>query len=465
MNRREFLAATGGTLTAAAVSRPLGALAAAPLIADTITLAATGDCILTRRVSELKDARFLRLVDLVRGADCAYGNCEMVLADLRDGYPMAEGAALSVVSDPKMAAELAWFGFDIMGTANNHSLDYGQPGIVSTRARLAAAGIAAAGTGLSLQEAAAPAYTETAGGRVALINCASTVHPYAIAAPSRADFKGIPGLNPVRVGYRFQVDRSTFDALARAGAALKPLGLVGNPLIPGRSPNPQVAPDHLTLFGNTFVPGGTTDVFAEAAPDDLARITDAVKVARRNARIVIVSIHAHEIYRSLDTPDRFLQPFARACIDAGADAFFGAGAHVLWGIEVYRGRPICYGLGDFFFQYQTVRGFASDVYQAFGLDPQTPDPTQASDRIALPPGPALWQTVVPVVTYGEQGASKMVLHPVTLGVDEPRYQRGTPRLADGAEAAGIIDRVRALSRPYGTDVTFVDGVGEVRMAQ
>ncbi|MDE3155438.1 MAG: CapA family protein [Acidobacteriota bacterium] len=463
MNRREFLAATGGAMAAAAVSRPLAAGAATPIVPDTMTLAATGDCILTRRVSELKDARFLRLVDVVRGADCAYGNCEMVLADPRDGYPMAEGAALSVVSDPKMAAELAWCGFDVMGTANNHSLDYGQPGLVSTRARLAEAGIAAAGTGLSLQEASAPAYVETPGGRVALVNCASTFHPYAVAALSRADFKGIPGLNPVRVRYRYQVDRTAFDALARAGQALKPLGPVGDQFITGLSPNPQVAADQVSLFGNTFVPGATTDVLAEVVPEDLTRITDAVKVARRNARLVIVSIHAHEVYRTLETPDRFLQPFARACIEAGADAFFGAGAHVLWGIEVYRGRPICYGLGDLFFQYQTVRAFASDVYQAFGLDPQTPDPTEASDRVALPPGPALWQTVVPVITYGARGALKMVLHPVTLGVDEPRYQRGTPRLAEGTEAEAIIARVGTLSRPYGTTVTFAGGVGEVQV--
>jgi poly-gamma-glutamate capsule biosynthesis protein CapA/YwtB (metallophosphatase superfamily) len=463
MNRREFLAATGGAVAAATLAAPRVARAGVPIVPDTMTLAATGDCILTRRVSELKEPRFLALVDLVRGADCAYGNCEMVLADPTNGYPMAEGAALSVVSDPKMAGELAWFGFDVMGTANNHSLDYGQPGIVSTRARLAEAGIGAAGTGLSLQEAAAPAYVETPGGRVALVNCASTIHPYAVAAPSRPDFKGIPGLNPVRVRYRYQVDRATFEALARAGAALKPLGPVGDQFITGLSPNPEVAPDHVRLFGNTFVPGASTDVTADVVAEDLARITDAVKVARRNARVVIVSIHAHEIYKALDTPDRFLQPFARACIDAGADAFFGAGAHVLWGMEIYRGRPICYGLGDFFFQYQTVRGFASDVYEAFGLDPDTPDPTQASDRIALPPGPALWQTVVPVITYGPQGPTAMVLHPVTLGVDEPRYQRGTPRLAEGAEAEAIIDRVTRLSATYGTTVTFDGGVGRVRI--
>ena len=45
------------------------------------------------------------------------------------------------------------------------------------------------------------------------------------------------------------------------------------------------------------------DVLSEPHPKDLKRITDAVAIARPNARVVIVSIHAHEIYRDLTTPD------------------------------------------------------------------------------------------------------------------------------------------------------------------
>lgn len=463
VNRREFFIRTGGAAAAAALAGPRTLRAASPIIHDTLTLAATGDCILTRPISSLRDPRFLRLIEVLRGADCLYGNCEMVLAAPDQGYPMVEGNALSVVSDPKIADDLSWCGFDVMGTANNHSLDYGVGGIVSTRRALDRVGIGHAGTGLSLQEAAAPAYVESAAGRVALVNCASTVHLYSAAYPSRPDFRGIPGANPVRVRHRIQLDRASFEALSRAATAMAPLGPIGNPLVPGQNPAPKVSADQVSLYGNTFVPGPDVDVSSAIDAEDLARITDAVKVARRNARIVIVSIHAHEVYKSLESPDKFLQPFAKACIDAGADAFFTAGTHVLEGIEIYRQRPICYGLGDFFFQYQTVRGYSSDVYEAFGLDAQLPDPSQASDRIALPPGAALWQTIVPVITYGTSGPAKMVLYPVTLGVDEPRYQRGTPRLAEGAESEAIVTKVGQLSAVYGTRVSFADGLGTVSL--
>jgi len=41
------------------------------------------------------------------------------------------------------------------------------------------------------------------------------------------------------------------------------------------------------------------------------------------------------------------RPVARAAIDAGADVVFGHHAHIMRGIETYRGRPIFHGLGNF----------------------------------------------------------------------------------------------------------------------
>ncbi len=51
-----------------------------------------------------------------------------------------------------------------------------------------------------------------------------------------------------------------------------------------------------------------------------------------------------------------LRRFARAVIDAGADAVVGHGPHVLRGVEFYRDRPIVYSLGNFL----TYRGFNLD---------------------------------------------------------------------------------------------------------
>jgi poly-gamma-glutamate synthesis protein (capsule biosynthesis protein) len=40
--------------------------------------------------------------------------------------------------------------------------------------------------------------------------------------------------------------------------------------------------------------------------------------------------------------DYYVEEFAHRCIDAGADAVFGTGNHLLKGIEIYKGKPIFY---------------------------------------------------------------------------------------------------------------------------
>ena len=418
-----------------------------------ITVAATGDCIVTRRVSKIADRGFLDVVNLLRSADCTYGNCELVMADREQGFPTAAGIMLSVVVEPYIADELAWLGFDLLGCANNHATDYGVEGIRTTRASLDRVGIAHAGTGLSLQEAAAPGYADTPAGRVALINCASTYPPWAPAVLARSDFKGVPGLNALRVQRRYQLEQRSFEALHAAARSIAGLEWLGPPAADGA----------IHWLGNTFVPGTGPDIISQVAEEDHERVVEAVRVARRNARVVLVGVHSHEAFRNVDTPDKFLQPLAHACIDAGADAVFGAGPHVTWGIELYKERPIFYSLGDFFFQYETVRGYAADSYQAYGLDPQTPDPTRATDVVYVPDDETWWETFIPLITFGDDGAQQIVLHPVSSDRNAPRHARGTPVRATGAVARRIIERVAKLSQRFGTTVAFRGGVGHVRL--
>jgi hypothetical protein len=66
------------------------------------------------------------------------------------------------------------------------------------------------------------------------------------------------------------------------------------------------------------------------------------------------AVHTPEVAESLGREPRGeLRRWARAVIDAGADAVIGHGPHVLRGIEFYRERMIAYSLGNF----ATYRGF------------------------------------------------------------------------------------------------------------
>jgi poly-gamma-glutamate capsule biosynthesis protein CapA/YwtB (metallophosphatase superfamily) len=49
-----------------------------------------------------------------------------------------------------------------------------------------------------------------------------------------------------------------------------------------------------------------------------------------------------------EEPPDFLVDLAHKAIDNGADAFVGHGIHLVRAIEIYRGKPIFYGLGEFF---------------------------------------------------------------------------------------------------------------------
>jgi hypothetical protein len=103
--------------------------------------------------------------------------------------------------------------------------------------------------------------------------------------------------------------------------------------------------------------GFTTYDFAYSLLN-IARARTVVDSVAKLADIVIVTFHGgtegKAAVRTGRTMERMggerrgdLRRFARAVIDAGADAVVGHGPHVLRGIEFYRGKPIAYSLGNF----------------------------------------------------------------------------------------------------------------------
>ena len=457
MDRRQFLTAVGHLAAVGAVARATEQRPRA--VSPKITLAALGDCILTRKVSVIREERFTRLVQLLRDADCTYANCEMTFFDVRRGSPRPKGRDMNLVCETWGTDELAWMGIDIMGQANHHTMDYGDEGLIVTAEHLDRVGIAHAGAGLTLMDASRPAYCDTPGGRVALVNCASTFPAWSLAALARDDSNGRPGLNPLRVGRTYRVDATSFGQLRQITQAL-----FGRPsAAPGAAPPPA---DELIFLGNKFIPGTPTEVINTALAADAKRITEAVAVARRNATLVLVTIHAHEGGNSREVPATFLQPFARACIDAGADAFFGAGPHLLRGIEIYRGKPICYSLGNFFFQYESVKQIPAEVFEANQLDIHTQDPSVSYDTMRFPQDRVYWESVVPVVTHEQGRVTEIRLHPVVLGQKAERFERGTPVLASSEEGRQILAGLVRMSEPYGTAIAVLDdGTGVIELKQ
>lgn len=80
---------------------------------------------------------------------------------------------------------------------------------------------------------------------------------------------------------------------------------------------------------------------------DPAAFIEVIKEARENADYVIANVHwGKEHSHGLED----VQPeTGYQYIDAGADVIIGSHAHCLQGIEYYKGKPIAYNLGNFWF--------------------------------------------------------------------------------------------------------------------
>jgi poly-gamma-glutamate capsule biosynthesis protein CapA/YwtB (metallophosphatase superfamily) len=124
---------------------------------------------------------------------------------------------------------------------------------------------------------------------------------------------------------------------------------------------------------------------------------------------VVVSLHAHEQLGAKDVPAEFTGSFARAMIDAGADLVVGHGPHLLRGLELYKGKPIFYSLGNFIGQNELVAKIPADGYERFRAAPdltpgQVYQKRTQGDQAGFPADRRYWESIVPTLSY-EGGAN------------------------------------------------------------
>ena len=428
-----------------------GALAVEAGAQDRFRLALTGDSIITRKMSVYDEPQFLRMVELLRDADLAFTNIEMLFHDY-ESWPMSSSGGTYMRAQPELVSELAWAGIDLGSLANNHSGDFGPPAMMLTEKYVREAGIVAAGVGRSLAEAREAKFVETRNGRLALISLSSTFPDHSRAGKSRDDIPARPGLNPLRHRTTYEV---TAEQLAGVRATMRGLGM-----------NPPADSDSLTFLRQRFELADTPGIRTEPHSEDMAEIAMIVRNASRQADYVMVTIHAHEGAGSRFVPAEFLVTFARAMVDAGASVFVGHGPHVLRAIEIYRGAPILYSLGDFLFQNETLQRLPYENYARLGLSEADGladfnDARYRNDTTGFPATPEIWEAVIAVPEWSGPQLAELTLHPITLGHGQPRQVRGRPLMAEGALADKILQDLVRLSEPYGTEFEIRDGVARV----
>jgi poly-gamma-glutamate capsule biosynthesis protein CapA/YwtB (metallophosphatase superfamily) len=380
---------------------------ATPPASLTITL--TGQSMIRSDIRVTAPKAVPVIQDLLKG-DVVFTNLEAAVA--LPGQSVSEGRGF--LTPPETLDALKAVGFNLLSLSNNHAFDMQASGILNTIAEVDRRGIVHAGIGRTLNDASAPGYLKTTKGTIALVSSASgLIASGGMAGASR------PGVNELRIKAGDKDNEANTD-------------------LPGAPPNTPYA-------------------------EDAERILHNIRQARQNADLVIVYQHNHVFgNRSFTTiftegmaerlaPNDWLKKWVHAEVDAGADIVVMHGAPLLHGIELYRGRPIFYDLGNFIYNVPPSLTYIHE--------------------------PINFESAVVYLEYQGKNLRSISMRPIVMNilgegqpdVHDPRatnpflFTRGLPSPASGAQAGYILERVADLSRPFGTQIEIKGTTAEIKL--
>lgn len=311
---------------------------------------ATGDLVLERTDTT---GLFTSVSAVLSQADVAIGHLEVPHTD----------ATISMSTDvpalpapPSALDGVAAAGFDVLTLAGNHVFDFGGEGIADTRAHCLTRGLAVTGAGANLEEAWEPAVVEHDGRRIVVlsVNCVGPRESWAGSDK--------PGCAYVEVVTHYEP----------------------------RGANP----------------GGPPRIYTFAEPRSLRRLTEEIGRHAASGTSVIVALHKGLVHRPIEIAG-YEREVSHAAIDAGATAVIGHHAHICKGVEVYGGRPIFHGLGNFATVTRALSGrdddsperrsWARERRALFGFEP---DPAMPE----YPFHPESRNTAIAVMEIDERGS-------------------------------------------------------------
>ncbi|MBO4885500.1 MAG: CapA family protein [Clostridia bacterium] len=425
-------------------------------------LTAAGDAMVFRRLAG-EYPGFGALRDFIGRGDFRFLNLETTV-HRHETFGAAVSGGSWFCAAPEVLEDMRAFGFNALSTANNHAMDYSHAGLMKTLGYIREAGFACAGTGASMSEAAAPAYVDTSAGRFALIGASSSFHPDAIAGNPARGVPARPGLNAIRFD---KIYRLPPDQLEQLRAIADGIRINAADDIYRAQGYRAALKEGVTAFGDLrFEPADEPGNRTAVNEGDMKRVERSISEARFMADCVVVAIHSHEFAgRSLEEPADFLVQFAHRCVDAGADAVIGTGPHLLRPIEIYKGRPIFYSLGDFIIQLETIANAPADMYEKQGLASDSGldalfENRSGGGKHGLYYERVMFETVVPFWTYEDGALRRLELMPVELNFGAPRSVGGWPRPKSDA---GILERLAGMSEAWGTRIRIEDGIGVVEL--
>jgi poly-gamma-glutamate capsule biosynthesis protein CapA/YwtB (metallophosphatase superfamily) len=435
---------------------------AAMKIVGPFTLASVGDVIIVRPASQSIDPGLQSAIKVIKDADVGFGNFESLIRDERTFTGPLAG---SMVGTKEVAADLKKMGFTLMNRAGNHLVDAGTEGLFETTRLMDEAGLVYAGVGRNLDEARAPRFADTPKGRIGLVGMYSEIggNQSRLAATYRVGVTGgRAGLNSLGLTRAITVSPDHLSLLRRVkDAVYEHRTEYANPVGPPAGDSAS----GVELFGTAYKAGGKPgELTYTMNARDLQDNLKSIKNGKEYADFMIATIHAHQgdsILQSFlfeDHPPDFLVELAHDAIDNGADAFVGHGPHILRGIEIYKGKPIFYDLGEFFREWD----WSCDC----NFTPNG-DVTQAESVVRGLEArgvvePVNYESAIALSMFDKGQLQEIRVVPIWARHDGPLSRRGLPMTAPPEIAQRILQRLQKLSEPLGTKIAIEGNVGVIR---
>ena len=412
-----------------------------------------GDIMIQRQLHSQFD--FSQVIPGEIAKDFIIGNFETtVKSDLAYANLFPGGGYASVPANA--VADLKRIGFNGLNIANNHTMDFAEDGLKSTMTTLAANMIPFCGAGENLAEAARPCYVEAPDCRLGMIGITSSFHDSYAAGPQNMEFRGRPGVNPLKHKAIYTLPEADFSQLLRIGENMG----VNSYHNQARKEGYLTESDY-DVFGSFNIKKGTT-FSVETYPDkvDLGRLLSSVRDCCRQADITVVNIHSHQ-FKAGDkdcTPD-FIEEASRKCIEAGATFVICTGPHVIRAIERYLDGAIFYGLGNFIFQHEQMASLPEEFYNKYGTTRALCDGVGEVMSLRSDGGkkglftqPKVWESFI-VDFSCDRNRFKVDLHPIEIASGDCQAHRGLPKRSSNKN---ILQRVKKLSEEYHTDIMIDD---------
>ena len=427
-----------------------------------MSFTAAGDMLVQRRLPPDYPG-FAEIAAEIQKGRMRFFNLETTVHNY-ESYGSQYNGGSYLCAPPEILDDVRRFGFNITSFANNHTLDFSYGGVEKTLENLRKAGFPSSGVGLNMQQASAPAYLDCEGGRVALISATSSFELPAMAGNASHSIIGRPGVNGLRHKTTYYLESRYADVLKEIAAATHMNAL--NEVTRAEGYLPPLPENGIEFGSLNFEVGDKVGKKTSVHPVDMARIERAIYEAQLQADYIVVSIHCHEMKAAVKREGaEFLEEFARRCIDCGAHAVVGHGPHVIRALEIYKGCPIFYSLGDFVLQNENIPKQPADYFELYELPTNATMHDLFKTRDAgftrgLQTKQEAFETFIPYWEMEDGKLTKLTLLAVELGFGTPRSRSGWPM---PAKDSNILKQLAELSEPFGTKLEIDGNRAEVSL--